>query len=82
MCTSKCYFYLIGIRVVTNAFKIAQELRLREDFSGSRDRLRQLSVVSGRMSFEVPVGRMAGNQPFQEPRYEILERYLDELRQV
>ena len=39
-------------------------------------------VNSGRMSFEVPVGRMAGNQPFQEPRYEILERYLDELRQV
>lgn len=75
-------FYLIGITVVTNAFRIAQELRLREDSGGSRNRLTQLCFLSGRMSFEVPVGRMAGNQPFQEPRYEILERYLDELRQV
>ena len=76
------FLFKIGIRVVTNAFRIARELRLREDFSGSRDGLRQLCFLSGRMSFEVPVGRMAGNQPFQEPRYEILERYLDELRQV
>ena len=71
-----------------NASRIAEDLQLQEDIRGSRDRLQQLNLLrqagggSGLLTFEMPEGRMAINEPFQEPGYEILEGYLAELTHV
>jgi len=80
--------YEEGISVVSEALRIAQDLQLNEDVIGVQDRLRQLYLLrqrgeeNGRMPLEIPEGRMGRNEPFQEPRDEILQGYLEQLTRV
>ena len=77
-----------AICVVSEALAVAEELLLNEDLIGTRDRLQQLHMLrqraeeNGRVPLEIPEGRMMANQRFQEPPYEILQGYLDDLGQV
>ena len=74
--------------MVSEALRIAQDLQLNEDVIGVQDRLRQLYLLrqrgeeNGRMPLEIPEGRMGRNEPFQEPRDEILQGYLEQLTRV
>jgi len=83
-----CPSFCTGISVVSEALRIAQDLQLNEDVIGVQDRLRQLYLLrqrgeeNGRMPLEIPEGRMGRNEPFQEPRDEILQGYLEQLTRV
>ena len=67
---------------------MAEELHLREDLIGIRHRLQQLHVLQqmagdrGRISLEIPQGRMMRNNRFQEPPFEVLQRHLNNLARV
>lgn len=70
---------------MSEASRIAEDLQLQADINGTRDRLQQLNLLRlergeiGRRPREMDEERMPRNQLFQEPRHEILQRYLDEL---
>ena len=88
LCTVQQYF-CTAICVVSEALAVAEELLLNEDLIGTRHRLQQLHMLrqraeseDGRVPLEIPEGRMMANQRFQEPPYEILQGYLDDLGQV
>lgn len=67
---------------------MAEELQLNEDLTGTHGRLQQLHMLrqraeeNGRVPLEIPEGRMIANQRFEEPPYEILQGYLDDLGHV
>lgn len=77
-----------GIRVVSEALQITEELHLTEDLIGARDRLQQLYLLrqrageSRRVPLEIPERRLESNQRFQEPPCEVLQGYLDDLARV
>ena len=83
-----CRSFYTGISVVSEALRIAEDLQLNEDVIGVRVRLQQLYLLrqqgeeNGRIPLEIPEGRMVRSQPFQEPRYEILQGYLEQLTRV
>lgn len=74
--------------MLSEASRIAEDLQLQADINGTRDRLQQLNLLRlergeiGRIPCEMDEERMVRNQLFQEPRHEILERYLEELTRV
>jgi len=80
--------YEEGISAVSEALAAAEELQLREDLIGIRHRLQQLHVLRqmagdrGRISLEIPQGRMMRNNRFQEPPFEVLQRHLNNLARV
>ena len=70
---------------MSEASRIAEDLQLQADINGTRDRLRQLNQLhldrgeTRRRPREMDEEGMVRNQLFQEPRREILERFLEEL---
>ncbi|KAJ7393676.1 hypothetical protein OS493_003333 [Desmophyllum pertusum] len=77
-----------AISLVSEASRIAEDLQLQADIKGTRERLQQLNLLrlergeTARRPHDMAEDRMVRSQPFQEPRPEILERYLGELTRL
>ncbi|XP_027058307.1 uncharacterized protein LOC113685052 isoform X2 [Pocillopora damicornis] len=79
--------YEEAISSVSEALRIAEDLQLQTDIKGARDRLQQLDRLrmergeGGRGPHDQDERRVARYQGFEEPGFEVLERFLEQLTQ-
>lgn len=77
--------YEEAISSVSEALKIAEDLQLQTDIKGARDRLLQLDRLrmergeGGQWPHDLDERRVARYQGFEEPGFEVLERFLEQL---